>query len=158
MVKVRAPIQDLTDDKPHQPIQRADARSRRKALIFVILGLIIGSIGLALLEHFRAEWEIWLEQAVVDWIRRPARGGFIVFLLTSPLWSFAWYLGRIADRTKAAQRWPPPNLPMARDTPIVSGDAAFRRGRLLFLAALLSWLIPILCGLWFWWTLTLLGD
>lgn len=41
---------------------------------------------------------------------------------------------------------------------IVTGKYASRRARLLRLAALLSWFLPLLCGLWFWRTLTLLGG
>lgn len=128
------------------------------ALVIVSLGLIIGVISLILLEHFRSDWEVWLEQEVADWIQYPARGGFVIFLLTVPLWGLAWYLGRIADRTQAAQRWPPADVPMIRDTPILSGDGASRQAGLLRFVALLSWLLPILCSLGFWWTLTLLGD
>ncbi len=150
--------QQLTDNPPQEPIQIADRRSRRLALMIVSLALIIGLASLMLLEDFRSEWEGWLEREVARWISDPARGGCIMFLLSTPLYVFAWYLGRVAKRTEAARRWPPPGQAVVRDTPILVGNDAYRRGRLLRLAALLSWFLPILCGLWFWWALTSLGG
>lgn len=136
--------------EPRDDVQKADARSRRVAMATVALTLVVGTVLLALADHFRAAWEAWLLGTVEGWIRHPGRGGFWMFVLSAPLWGLAWHLGRLAGRIERAGRWPPPGLAVIRDTRIVTGSGAARRALALRLAALLAWLAPVLCGLWFW--------
>jgi hypothetical protein len=82
--------------------------------------------------------------AVEQWITRdPELAGSrlalaltaVALAMTASALGFAAYFWRLGAKAVRAERFPPPGLATVRDTPIVRGPAARRRGRLLQSAA-----------------------
>lgn len=97
--------------------------------------------------------------SVRDWIlsdpeRAPARLRLVLALLgaaaTAPLVAFAGYMWVLGARTVRARQFPPPGAGPLREVPVVAGDAALRRGRLLvaLAAALALCCLLLLAMLW----------
>ena len=63
---------------------------------------------------------------------RQALGGHPLLRGLGPVQALgtAWFLWRLGRRTIAAGRFPPPGLRLVRDEPVLTGDAATRRGRI----------------------------
>jgi len=57
-------------------------------------------------------------------------------VLLAPLLALAVYLWALGGRVVRAREFPPPGLRVIRDTPIVTGERAVSRGRLLKVLAL----------------------
>lgn len=110
-------------------IQPADPAARRRALL--VLGVIaaLGVAGYFALEAWLAD--VRLREvaearralpAALRWTAVAAGGGAAAFGI------YAWTLGAKVAR---AQRFPPPGQPTVRDTRVLEGAAARRRGRII---------------------------
>ena len=132
-------------------IQKADPRARRRALLILSGGLVIGLLLLGLVEWFRPAIEDWIAR---DPRRLPARLrlGFVALAVVAagPSLALAVYLWRLGRRVVRAERFPPPELWMARDTVVAHGRAARVRGRAMqFLAAVVAVAtVALLAALW----------
>lgn len=108
-------------------IQKADRRAVRTAVAVVVCGALVG---LALLTFSRRNGE-----AFGFWLPADLSGrltlvlGIQMALFTVPLLAMAGYVWHLGGRIVRAQRYPPPGMRLVRNTPIVVGDAAVRRGR-----------------------------
>ncbi|MDH3287206.1 MAG: hypothetical protein OEP48_05725 [Betaproteobacteria bacterium] len=128
-------------------IQKADPRARRRAAVVLIAGVVVGALLLLVFERY--------EDALRDWIASmpelgPARirlaAVAMIILLIAPLLGLAVYFWRFGGAVIGAQRFPPPGCAVVRDTPVLAGQKALRRGRafrmisvfLLVAAAMLS--------------------
>jgi hypothetical protein len=110
-------------------IQRADPRLRRIAgLLFVALVLACAVALLAL-----QSWLSGVAQAArsTAQVQLLAAFGSLVGISCLALLVLAIYLWRIAARVLAAQQFPPPGMRVVRDTPVLRGAAALRRGRII---------------------------
>lgn len=132
-------------------IQRADDRSRRLAILAVVI-VSLGGVALAV------QFEVWLA-AVRDMPTEVARESLIsVFCWGVGIGSLAiflagchvWWWGR---RVRISLRFPPPSAKVLRDTMILSGHAAASRG--MFLQVLGALLLLSVAGivLLSWWAL-----
>lgn len=78
-----------------------------------------------------------LRPALTAWIGEDAdvRLRIVIVTMTAvtagPLLAFAVFMWRLGRRVIGAGRYPPPSLRVVRDTPIVTGQDAVRRGKLL---------------------------
>lgn len=127
-------------------IQPADPRARRLALLIVAVAaaagfLLIGSAGS-------------LQPDLEAWIAEEPRGRLRLLMLaailatSAPLLGFAAYFWGLGQRILRAQRYPPPGMTVVRDTPVVTGEAARRRGRIVrALAAAFAVIAVLLAGL-----------
>ena len=116
------------------PIQKADAAARRREIFWVIGVLCAGGIALWLVKAFQGP----LEETFAHWLLHyPSRIYLAFLLLLSPLVWLARRLYQLGAKVRAAQRFPPPNVPVVRDTKILSGSAALARGRVLQVLGLL---------------------
>ena len=70
---------------------------------------------------------------------------------------FGLYFWRLGSRIVQASRFPPPTMPMIHDTPVVTGEAARARGRLLQLVAAAIGVAGALIGIFLWRLVSLLG-
>ena len=110
-------------------IERGDARLRKAAILALLLTLAMGAGAIVGLQH-------WLDSLRVRPVLEARQA-----LATALLWStgaicvvilavaaYAWQLGA---RVRDASRFPPPGMRVIRDTVVLHGPAAGRRGKLL---------------------------
>jgi hypothetical protein len=127
-------------------IQKADPQARRRAVTLILVTAVVGAGLILLLRHYEPMLESWIMQdpaAAPGRIRLVLLG--LVALAAVPLLAFAVYLWRFGDRIIRAQRFPPPGLGLVRDTAVIEGDEARRRGRLVQVLALCLGVVA--CGL-----------
>lgn len=117
-------------------IQRADPTTRRRLLIVLLVVLVVGGAVVWWLER-------WLGDLTAEVAADPDQLvekaefllGVFVLAFTVPLLLGAALIWRLGTRVVAAQRFPPPGTKVVRDTPVVSGAAARRRGEVLRVCA-----------------------
>ncbi len=117
-----------------EEVQRADPRARRRALLTVACATVAGLTLIALAERYRPVLEDWVTR---DPDQFRARLGFatLAVALSGPLLGGAAYYWRLGRRIVRAETFPPPGLAVVRDTVVMHGRAARRRGRLIQLIA-----------------------
>jgi len=120
----------------HQPpIQKADSKKRTAAILLVIGAGILGAALLSRVELLQ-DWVVGEPDKLlerVNWLI----GGLLI--LAVPLQFICWQLWTTGNKVIDTARFPPPGVPVVRDTVILEGDAAINRGRLLrFTAVFLS--------------------
>jgi hypothetical protein len=109
-------------------VQKADHKARRLALVFILIGMIVGALLILAVEQYQG--------TIRDRILSEPTGAsdrirlaFLVSaaLLSTPLLLFAAYCWTLGAKVRRAQRFPPPNVRVIRDTSVVYGyDAVFR--------------------------------
>ena len=114
---------------PDDDILRADPGRRRAALVLVLVGLLAGIALLAFLNRWMSrvmelpntEAEAQLSTVLV-WVTGGISGGLLLFAVA--LLHVGRKIGRVAV-------WPLPGSRVIRDTPILRGAEALKRGRVL---------------------------
>jgi hypothetical protein len=110
-------------------VQRADPRLRVLALLVLVAAVAAGVAAIALFQDWLADVA---QRAPADarrslrWAFTAVSGAACVALLA--LGRYAW---RSGARVRSAARFPPPGAHVLRDTPVLRGTAALRRGRLM---------------------------
>lgn len=118
--------------------------------------MLAGAVLIALARRFRPEFEAWVRQDSSTRIRLVLVA--LTIFTSGPLVGLAVYLWRLGGRIVRAERYPPPGLGLMRDTLVVTGPAASRRGRLIqFLAAVLG-LVALLLAAFLWRLVSVLGT
>jgi hypothetical protein len=137
-------------------IQRGDSSARRRAMLLVIIGSLIGGSALLAFEGIWPWIERWLVSEPEQWPQRVATLiGFLVLVTAGPLFAFAIHLWRRGARIRQHRRFPLEGERLVRDTVVVRGEAAAIRGRALqylaialaVLAAGLAFLLWRLAGM-----------
>jgi hypothetical protein len=113
-------------------VQKADPRTRRLAVLLVAGGTLAGLAAIWFVDAWRPALDAWLT-------REPARTGerlrLVVWGLIGanalPVLGLAVYLWRLGARIARAERFPPPGMAVVRDTVVLLGTRARRRGRLV---------------------------
>ena len=118
-------------------VRRADPTARWTASLVLIVGTCIGALLLIAFNRYRTPLSDWVladprssAQRVKLLLLLPAA------LLLAPLLALAGYLWVLGGKVVRAREFPPPGLRVIRDTPIVTGERAVSRGRLLKVLAL----------------------
>ncbi|MGH8718184.1 MAG: hypothetical protein ACREV0_04470 [Burkholderiales bacterium] len=119
-------------------IQKADPQARRKAILLVACAAAIGAALIYMLER--------CVPLLADWARGDPAGSrlgsilaVVATLVSLPFLAFSVYLWRLGRGVNKALRFPPPDTKVLRDTPIITGGGALRRGRFFqIIAALLA--------------------
>lgn len=114
-------------------MQRADPRARRAVLIVLVAGGVTGGMGLAV-------GRAWLRSLATRDVAEARQSaiqalGWVVagqVVLLGALARWAWRLG---TRIHRARRYPLPGQRVARDTRVLEGRDATRRGTLLQVVA-----------------------
>jgi hypothetical protein len=138
-------------------IQRADPRIRRLALAIVVFGAAAGAALIAAFGHYRPELDAWMR-------RDPSASSIalavVAALVCLPLFGAAAYLLLYGSRIVSAEMYPPPGRSLFRDTRVLTGPAAIRRGRLLQAigGVILGACFVLLPALWRLWQLLPAGS
>jgi hypothetical protein len=113
-------------------VQRADSTARRKAVIIVIIIAIVGSLFIAVFEGYRTQLYDWL---LSDYEKSTHRLRVLIILTAAfgaiTLFAFSAYLWFLGYKVSNSQRFPLPGQKVIRDSAILEGQAAVKRGRLL---------------------------
>lgn len=131
-------------------IRRAEPRSRRLALGIVLLGALAGAAVIAAFEQYRADLDAWLKGDPAD--ARVVLGVATAVVCLPVLGAAAW-LWAYGDRIARAAIYPPPGGALVRDTRVLTGPAAIRRGRAIRALAAALWAsgTGLLVSLWWLW-------
>ena len=119
-----------------EEIQRADPRARRRALLIVACATVAGPTLIALAEQYRPVLEDWVTRDP-DHVPARLKLGFatLAVAVSGPLLGCAAYVWRLGRSIVRAEKFPPPGRAVVRDTVVMRGSAARRRGRLIQLIA-----------------------
>lgn len=134
----------MTDDPQ---IQKADPRARRGLVLWTLAAVGLGA-ALALWAPDVSHW------VTADPARSIARLNLMIggLLLPAALVVGASYrIWQIGQAARRAQRYPPPGFPVVRDTRVLAGAAAQRRGRHLQIFAWLMVGLALLPPVVLWW-------
>jgi len=140
-------------------IRRADPAARRHAVLFVVLGALVGALLIVGFERYRIPFQDWLLSGPGASAHRVK----LVFLLSAtalsaPPVAFAVHLWLLGAKVLRAQQFPPPGYRVIRDTPILTGRAAMSRGRGFKVLALCLGLASVLVWLLLWRLAWTFGD
>lgn len=130
-------------------VEPADPVARRRALWTLGATAVFGAAAIMAFLNARPALQEWLDQ---DAAARPGRVrlavGVLGLALAAPVAAMAVYVWRFGARVRAGERFPPAGTAVVRDTPILRGEAAERRGAALqWLAALVAAAAVTLLGL-----------
>ena len=114
----------------------ADPKARRKAIWVICVATVLGLAAILAFEYVRDDFQSWLEQHLEFLLEHPLVVFVVSLVLVSPVLAAGGYLYLVGKRTVRAQRFPPPGYAVTRDTPILEGGQAMRRGRVLQLLSL----------------------
>jgi hypothetical protein len=132
-------------------IQRADPAARSWAIAFVVFGAAAGAALITGAEAIRPDVEAWIteEPARVASRARLVIAG-LALAFGAPTLPMTIYLWRLGTRITTEHRFPPAGLRIIRDTVVLHGSAARRRGRLLQVLAvvLVMAMLGVLATLW----------
>lgn len=109
-------------------VQHADPRTRRNALLYVVVGAVLGSGALLIFERNRQSLLSWLLESSPE-----TQAGIIclaILALGLPLALIAAWMWTYGVRILRADRHPLKEARLVRDTPVTHGAAARRYGRL----------------------------
>lgn len=138
-------------------IRRDDPRGRRVALAVVVVGAVAGALAIAAVEHWRPELDAWLR-------RNPSSSSAALVLVALvaglPSLAAAAWLWAYGARVARAAMYPAPGGALLRDTRVLTGPSAVRRGRVIQALAALLWMTGVLliAALWRLWTVLPAGP
>ena len=111
-------------------MQRADPAARRRAMLCLVVGAIVGALLIVGFERYRLPLRDWILSEPEQLAHRLRCLWLLcAVLLSAPLLSFAAYLWSLGRRVVRACQYPPPGQRVIRDTPILHGQPAVSRGR-----------------------------
>jgi hypothetical protein len=114
-------------------IRRADPRARRKAVLLVVVGAVVGAFAMLAFAPFGE----WLASQPGEIAHRIKLVFFLAgIILSAPLIAFAAYFWTLGARVLRTHEFPPPGYSVVRDAPIIKDRAAIRRGHALQALAL----------------------
>ena len=123
---------------PHA-IQRADPRARRLALILVGFATLAGLALVVVFESQLSALQRWITEDPEQMDDRLVLAVWGLALASVvPTLFLSAYLWRLGARVVHSGVFPPPGMRVVRDTPVLLGRAAVKRGRLLKALGLLA--------------------
>jgi len=141
---------------PSKEIQRADPLARRQAVVMVVWGMVIGGILIALARTYRPALEEWVTRDPGSRLKLIlAALEVAVAALTLGL---AVYLWRVGDGVVRAERVPAAGTSVLRDTVVLRGVSARRRGRSMQILAVILVLAAAGFSMFLWRLMLLMGP
>jgi hypothetical protein len=132
-------------------VQKADPAIRRKALVIIFVGAVAGAFLIFGFQRYKLEFMDWL-LSDPEQLAYRIRLFCLIFAVAGsvPFFAYAAYLWSYGYKVVRSQRFPLTHQRVVRDTPILEGQSAIDRGRIIkVLAASLAVLGVILfVALW----------
>ena len=131
-------------------IQLADPAARRWAIWITFIAVAFGSVILLALNLNFTDVEAWLDEHIEFLLDNIYLIVICAFIFVSPIIAGCIYLLILGNRTITNRRYPPHGYAVSRDTRVIEGRSAIRRGRIiqfisiLLIAAAVS--IPVVIG------------
>ena len=107
-----------------------------RTALMISAAMILGVCVILAFEVFQEDFQSWLERNIIFLLKHPMIVFFGSLLFVSPILAVGIYLLLFGSRTVHAQRFPPPGYSVVRDTVVVEGPQALRRGRVIQLLSL----------------------
>jgi hypothetical protein len=108
---------------------QADPAARRTAVILVVVIAVIGGLLIFAAGAARPHVQAWVEEDLRS--RLTIVIAALTFVASGPPLALAVYLWRFGTRVIDTARFPPPEARVMSDTPILTGESARARGRML---------------------------
>ena len=125
-------------------IQPADPAARKRAIwVFLLVVVLLGG-PVAILEFNQDRLDLWFRENSIGLASRIDILFLSAFILMLPLVGAAVFVFRTATRIIKAERIPFPGQAVIKDTPIITGTKAVRRGRALQVMAALMGIFGLL--------------
>jgi|SRR5215471_13169770 len=132
-------------------VRRADPAARRTAALVLVAGTCVGALLLVAFTRYRIPLSNWVLAGPGSSALRVKLVFLLVpALLLAPLIALAVYLWALGGRVVRGREFPPPGLRVIRDTPVVTGERAVFRGRLLKVLALSCGIASAALAVLFW--------
>lgn len=113
-------------------VQKADPRARRTSGILVAVAALVGVLVIWLARSYMSRVGEWVVEDPASTIERVRVVALVLSAtLAVPTLALAVHLWRTGTGIVASERFPPPGITVTRDTAVIRGDAARRRGRTL---------------------------
>lgn len=132
-------------------IQKADLPTRRRLITVLIVLALGGFLVIFAFEQNKTALFNWvLTGPTQTALRVKIMLWLICAVLEIPLLGIAIFTWKMADRILIAERFPPPGMPVIRETIVQVGQRARRRGRLLQAFAVVFVLLAVTTLALFW--------
>lgn len=135
-------------------VQQADPSARRKAIWMVCISTILGLSAILAFEYFRDDFHAWFARNIGFLLENTIVVFVVSLVLVSPILAAEIYLLLLGNRTVRTQRFPPRAYAVTRDTWVLEGRQAIRRGRLIQILSLFllftTGAIPVVMWYVFW--------
>jgi hypothetical protein len=123
------------------PVQQADKQARRCSIVWL---LVLSLPTLLLLQKFEPMLRHWSDRPAELSAQLPLIA-LVLYVLVLPMLLLCFWLWHFANRVIAGKRFPPAGGKVNRDTRILGGEAALKRGRIIkILATILFVLFAVL--------------
>ncbi len=140
-------------------IQKTDPKTRRRALLAVAIGTLVGAAFILGFESYRTTLQGWI-------LSEPGQSSDKIKLvllaaaavLSAPLLVFGAYIWVLGARVTRAQQYPPPAQPVIHDTLVVNGRAAVLRGNVMKVLAVCLIAAAVLIPVLFWRVALMLAE
>jgi hypothetical protein len=113
-------------------IERATPQTKASFVKFLVAAVVLGAILLAAMSSVGPLLHGWVAP---DGKPDPSRVQIVMaageILLAAPAIGMAIYLWRLASLVARSRRFPPPGTSVVRDTPVLEGNEALTRAKLL---------------------------
>ena len=137
--------------------RKADPASRKLAVVLLLTGTGIGALLIGGFDRYHGELLDWILVGPESAQKIKLALLSVAALQLAPLLALALYLWSLGERVRRSREFPPPGLRVLRDTPIVSGEKAIYRARLLRSLALTCGIAAVALCFLFWRVALLLG-
>jgi tellurite resistance protein TehA-like permease len=140
-------------------IQNADPTAKQKAIRYLVIGTIIGSIIIFCIQLLRGRLTSSNSEQFISFLVQHHYLIFVaLFLLTLPLILLMCRLIKYAKAVIAERRFPPANIAVFKDTTVVEGVGAVRKGKIVIAlcccVVIMAVFIPFYIWYLFYWVLS----
>lgn len=119
-------------------IEPADPRARRRAALLLLSGVLAGLVIVWLARSYGPTLEAWINRDPEQTRSRLKLALTVLAIaIDLPVLGLAAYFWRLGVRMIRTERFPAPRTLVMRDTPVLRGAPARRRGRLMQIVAVL---------------------